>query len=716
MKTTLKLKNFRIFDQIGTSLDITPITFLTGCNSSGKSSAVKGLFLLESFMAQIKEAFEDGKEIDLSKFKLDFSTYPNSTLGRFEKVINRSCKNENELVTFEYTKHSLYLSKDINVVLTFSRNEHDGLDNGYLHSLELYIDDELFYRTSKDSQTLCDLNVIKTYCADFVLAEIGAHIYSNASIEYNLMGSISKEEYDSLSDISKKMLFKNGPKRAAEVCYHVRHSKQKRILDLKQANENKLNDYINALEQTQKEHSFFIIPVIQDVLAFVSADKFKEVCLSILGDTFSESDNLLLGKITEDFVASNAPNFIEYFKNKEFEFLSNAFITSIFPINKRLNIPTEVDLFPIQDFSLQNPLNYTICTLEYNDSGKSIFKKSTAEERTIREETALKSWHQTPLTFGWLYEFLMSLNHIYSKDKEIDMHYKIGETSYTHYSYYILAHFASNIIIDSLLPEWIGNLSYVGSSRVDVKRLYSLEEKNSFSALLKRYFDGKKNIYDSPHRDINKDYQPNSFINKWIKQFGIGESISLSFDKEGLGVQIRLQKNDTDESQILADEGYGVTQLASVLLEIETAILNSKAIFNNHYYGMKQLPMIKEETLPQAVTIVLEEPEIHLHPKYQSLIAEMLLDAYERFNIHFIIETHSEYLLRRTQYMVACSKYENNEDLKKNCPFKVFYFPEKGTAYDMQYRTNGKFTQSFGEGFFDEADKWAIKMYELEED
>ena len=115
-------------------------------------------------------------------------------------------------------------------------------------------------------------------------------------------------------------------------------------------------------------------------------------------------------------------------------------------------------------------------------------------------------------------------------------------------------------------------------------------------------------------------------------------------------------------------------------------------------------------------TIAIEEPEIHLHPKYQSLLADMFEEAMTEYNIHFIIETHSEYLLLRTQYMVASAHYKNEEDLKEKCPLKVYYIPENGTAYDMQYQINGKFTQSFGEGFFDEADKWVMKMYELEED
>ena len=76
MKTTLNIKNFRVFDENGVSFEINPITILTGSNSSGKSSVVKAIFLLNSFLAQIRKAIENGDPIQLDKFKLDFTMYP----------------------------------------------------------------------------------------------------------------------------------------------------------------------------------------------------------------------------------------------------------------------------------------------------------------------------------------------------------------------------------------------------------------------------------------------------------------------------------------------------------------------------------------------------------------------------------------------------------------------------------------------------------------
>ena len=108
--------------------------------------------------------------------------------------------------------------------------------------------------------------------------------------------------------------------------------------------------------------------------------------------------------------------------------------------------------------------------------------------------------------------------------------------------------------------------------------------------------------------------------------------------------------------------------------------------------------------------IILEEPEIHLHPKFQSLLAEMFLDAYEKYNIHFIVETHSEYLIRKTQVLVAEKNYVNENELNEKNSFKIYYVPNGDKPYEMKFRTDGCFENDFGEGFFDEAENLAFKL------
>ncbi|MBU3694711.1 MAG: DUF3696 domain-containing protein [Rhodocyclaceae bacterium] len=52
-------------------------------------------------------------------------------------------------------------------------------------------------------------------------------------------------------------------------------------------------------------------------------------------------------------------------------------------------------------------------------------------------------------------------------------------------------------------------------------------------------------------------------------------------------------------------------------------------------------------------TVLLEEPEIHLHPLAQSVLAELFVETSRARNIQFIVETHSEHLFRRMQTLVA---------------------------------------------------------------
>lgn len=61
---------------------------------------------------------------------------------------------------------------------------------------------------------------------------------------------------------------------------------------------------------------------------------------------------------------------------------------------------------------------------------------------------------------------------------------------------------------------------------------------------------------------------------------------------------------------------------------------------------------------PPGSTIVLEEPEIHLHPLAQSVLAELFVEVSQKRQVQFLVETHSEHLFRRMQTLIAKENLE----------------------------------------------------------
>ena len=99
-----------------------------------------------------------------------------------------------------------------------------------------------------------------------------------------------------------------------------------------------------------------------------------------------------------------------------------------------------------------------------------------------------------------------------------------------------------------------------------------------------------------------------------------------------------------------------------------------------------------------------------MHPAFQSKLAILFSEVQTEYGFNFIVETHSEYLVRRSQVIVAQQKYANEKELEEKCPFKVYYFPSEGKPYEMNYRTDGNFSNEFGNGFYDEANNLLFEI------
>jgi hypothetical protein len=190
----------------------------------------------------------------------------------------------------------------------------------------------------------------------------------------------------------------------------------------------------------------------------------------------------------------------------------------------------------------------------------------------------------------------------------------------------------------------------------------------------------------------NKGSDSYRFLKKWMGKegFDIGEDLKIQMYR-GEAYDVIIRNGDGELS--LADKGMGTIQAMLLLIRIASII------------------ELKKGSL-KSTKIIVEEPELNLHPNFQSKLADLFFEVCEKFNIEFIIETHSEYIIRKSQLIVAEKQLENS--VNEN-PFFVHYLDlhQSPPIYSIGFDSDGVLDRSFGSGFFDTAADNNLQLLKL---
>ena len=231
-------------------------------------------------------------------------------------------------------------------------------------------------------------------------------------------------------------------------------------------------------------------------------------------------------------------------------------------------------------------------------------------------------------------------------------------------------------------------IEYITAHAANQNTIYNTADRNDYIA---------QTVHGFVRAKIGRGQKEYVFVTDWMRKFGVGHDFDvISIDGEAYRVKIK----DKDDSTVnLADKGMGSIQLMILLLRLATILRE---------YEPQNIVALEESDQLRYPTIIIEEPEQNLHPKVQSQLADLFLYLNKEYHCKFVVETHSEYLIRKTQVLVSKENFEDNFSMKENNPFMVYYFDgedEKKPYYPMEYRTDGNFSNEFGTGFFDAATK-----------
>lgn len=119
----------------------------------------------------------------------------------------------------------------------------------------------------------------------------------------------------------------------------------------------------------------------------------------------------------------------------------------------------------------------------------------------------------------------------------------------------------------------------------------------------------------------------------WLEELGLVHSFRVErLAPEADIYRVLVRRSADAEEVFLTDVGFGVSQILPVLVLLAY--------------------------VHEGSTVMLEQPEIHLHPAVQSGLADILIEAAKVRKVQVIVESHSEHLLRRLQLRVAEGKLE----------------------------------------------------------
>ena len=119
-----------------------------------------------------------------------------------------------------------------------------------------------------------------------------------------------------------------------------------------------------------------------------------------------------------------------------------------------------------------------------------------------------------------------------------------------------------------------------------------------------------------------------------LVKFGISSGLFADVNVKKLGSStsdpFQLQINVRGPQVNLMDVGYGVNQILPILVRI---------------FGM-----------PEETTFLMQQPEVHLHPRGQAELSSLLIEIAQQGKQNFVIETHSDYMIDRARVNIRGGK------------------------------------------------------------
>lgn len=222
------------------------------------------------------------------------------------------------------------------------------------------------------------------------------------------------------------------------------------------------------------------------------------------------------------------------------------------------------------------------------------------------------------------------------------------------------------------------NVSFVNNKCISCKNIVPFEQKVIY--------------IDNPFVTDNlRSGNSNSIMEDFIKTLLVRKQGNVSAMTEDIVESVMNQEKMNEIFSLMNNiiEGDIIESISHELL-IQQKGIREPLHIESLSAGVKSFALIKllleKVALQEGDIVVLDEPEIHLHPQWQMLYAEIIVLLQKKFNLKILVTTHSPYFLDAIN-LFSC-KYEINERVK-------FYLAELDAATATMEDVTGEIEQIY---------------------
>ncbi len=196
------------------------------------------------------------------------------------------------------------------------------------------------------------------------------------------------------------------------------------------------------------------------------------------------------------------------------------------------------------------------------------------------------------------------------------------------------------------ISSTFNNCRYIGPARATAERHYRIQD-----SIFDEIDSSGTNTAAFLHALMPA--QMENFKEWALNNFGF-EPIVVS---TGSHLMLEVKRNTDFRASNLADTGFGFSQILPIVAQLWSII----------YHNMKNRPR-SSRIISYAAPVIfcIEQPELHLHPRFQAQLLRAFVAAVKSANesgidLRFVIETHSETMMNSLGQLVSAKSIENSQ-------------------------------------------------------